>query len=359
MRRVFLTGAATLVGAEVLRALLHRIEVHSIALLMPADETLRTQTLQRLEAFAGPMPRSVSVITGDMRLPRFGLSVEAWKTLASSADIGIHCGQREVPDQNLELARQANVAPVENWIYLLERNPSLRLHHLSTALVGGARRGLFTEFDLDCGQRFHNAFEHSKFEAETRLRESSVTDRVAVYRPSHVLGCAATGQAFDFGGAYPLLSTIAKAAILPGDARARLDFVPADYVASAIVTLALHNAAGTFHLACGWETSLPVRDAVKLAAGGRGRSRGARLLPRAAAWPLQLAGASSADGLTSRALAFTTARDLLHQGPVFDTYLADLALKPAGITRPAPASWLETATRHAESCAWRSRTPGD
>src|SRR6185436_8965957 len=246
MRRVFLTGAATLVGAEVLRALLHRIEVHSIALLMPADETLRTQTLQRLEAFAGPMPRSVSVITGDMRLPRFGLSVEAWKTLASSADIGIHCGQREVPDQNLELARQANVAPVENWIYLLERNPSLRLHHLSTALVGGARRGLFTEFDLDCGQRFHNAFEHSKFEAETRLRQSSVTDRVAVYRPSHVLGCAATGQAFDFGGAYPLLATIAAASILPGDARARIDFVPADHVASAIVALALDHAAGTF-----------------------------------------------------------------------------------------------------------------
>jgi len=346
MKRVFLTGTASLVGAEILRALLRRHEVHSIGLLMPADEAARTQALQRLEAFTGPLPLSVRVITGDMRLPRFGFSMRAWNALAASIDLGIHCGQREVTDQNLDLARHANVVPVENWIDLLERNASLRLHHLSTAFVGGTRRGLFTEFDLDCGQQFHNAYERSKFEAETRLRESRVADRVAVYRPSHVLGCAATGEAFDFGGAYPLLATIAAASILPGDGRARIDFIPADYVASAMVALALDHAAGTFHLACGWETSLPVRDAVKLAAKGRDRRRGARLVPRVAAWPLQL---------TSDSLAFTTARDLLHQGPVFDTYLADRALRPLGVERPAPAQWLETATRHAALRAWKPR----
>jgi len=355
MKRVFLTGAASLVGAEVLSRLLRRNDVDSIGLLLSANDEVRTKDLQRLEAFTGPLPAAVSVVTGDMRLPRFGLSWRTWDALAASIDIGIHCGQREVTDQNLDLARQANVIPVEHWIQLLERNPSLQLHHLSTGFTGGTRRGLFTEFDLDCGQRFHNAYERSKFEAEVRLRGSNAADRVAIYRPSHVLGSAAKGEAFEFGGAYPLLSTMAVASILPGDAKAHIDFVPSDYVASAIVALALTNAAGTFHLASGWESSLPVRQAAELVAKARGRARGARLLPQAVAWPLRIAGTSSADGLTSRGLAFTTARDLLHQGPVLDTYLADRALKPLGIWRPAPAQWLPAVVDYAESFAWKSR----
>jgi thioester reductase-like protein len=283
------------------------------------------------------MPEFVTTVPCDLRPLRFGLSSRAWDELAASFDLGIHCAQRDVPDQNAALAREANLLPVENWIDLLDRNPALRLHHLSTAFVGGARRGLLTEFDLDCGQLFHNAWERSKFQAEVALRQSGAGDRITVYRPSHTLG-RSTGESLDLGGAYPLLAALSEAWALPGDARARIDFVPADYVGSAMVALACADATGTFHLACGWEDSLPVRTATALAAKARGRSRGARLLPRAVAWPLRL-GSSS--------LAFTTARDLLHQGPVFDTFLSDRALGPLGISRPAPESWLEGAVRRA------------
>src|SRR5947209_3336404 len=194
-----------------------------------------------------------------------------------------------MPDQQLELARRANLLPVESWISLLERNRALRLHHLSTAFTAGTRHGLYTEFDLHCGQEFHNAYEQSKYEAEVRLRESRVSGRVTVHRPSHTLG-PLTGSPFQLGGAYPLLAALAPASLLPGDGRARIDFVPADYVGSAIAALTLAGAAGTFHLACGWHGSLKVKEAALLAANAVGRRKGASLLPRIVAPLLRLGG---------------------------------------------------------------------
>ena len=347
--RIVLTGAASMVGAEVLKVLLQRGDVASIQLLVP-----KGVAVDRLQAYTGSFPAHMTVVEAELQLPRFGFSLPAWDALAQSFDLGIHCAQREVQDQNLDRARQTNVLPVENWIRLLERNPALRLHHLSTAFVGGTRHGLFTEFDLDCGQGFHNAWERSKFEAEVRLRESRASDRVTIHRPSHMLGRTAV---YELGGAYPLLAALAAASVLPGDSRARVDFVPADYVAAAIVAL-LDAAGGTFHHAAGWEASPSVKQAAALAAKGRGRSSGAWLLPRVAAWPLRLIGSATPNGLSTRRLAFTTARDLLHQGPVFDTFRADRALKAldgADVSvRPSPEGWLTDAVRLAEERHWEA-----
>jgi pimeloyl-ACP methyl ester carboxylesterase/nucleoside-diphosphate-sugar epimerase len=349
--RVALTGACSLVGAEVLKELLSRPETGEIRLLMAAEGG----EWERLAAYLGPLPPAVSILACDLRLPRFGLSVDLWEDLANGIDLVFHCAQREAQDQNLELARQANLYPVETWIQLLNRRPELRLHHLSTAFIGGRRRGLLTEFDLNFNQSFHNAWEQSKFEAEVRLRESAVSDRVAIYRPSHTLGRAASGEAIHLGGDYPLLATLAAARILPGDVRARLDVVPADYVAAAMVALAFSGAEGTFHLAGGWEASLPVRRAADLAAL---RPRKVFILPRAAAWPMRFAGLPVCGGLISRRLAFRTARDLLHQGPVFDTYRADLALASTGIRPPAAESWFPAAVRGAEARSWEAPPAG-
>ena len=356
--RILLTGAATLVGAEILKELLLLPGVESILVTLSSEESMRRQEMDRLTAYLGPMPRSAVPLAADLRLPRFGLSPGEWDELALSVDVGFHCAQRESKDQNLELARELNVRPVEAWIDLLGRNPKLRLHHLSSGFIAGTRRGLLTEFDLDCGQNFHNAWERSKFEAEVRLRESEASDRVTIYRPSHTLGRATTGQAFHFGGAYPLISTLAASWILPGDPRARIDFVPADYVAAAIVALAGSEAAGTFHLAGGWKRSLEVRRAGAIIAKACGRSRGPRVIPRGFAWPLHLFGTSSSGGLAGRRVAFTMARDLLHQGPVFDTYLADLALRPLGVV-PPPDNWLERVVRWAEERRWTPRPADD
>jgi len=318
--RILLTGATSSIGAEVLKSLLQRPEVSSIQVLECGGNASAFQ-------FAGT--KAEALPPHSMDLPRFGLSFTDWERFATSFDVAIHCAQRETQDQNLEQARRDNVLPIENWIALLEQNPALRLHHLSTALTAGTRHGLYTEFDLECGQDFHNAYERSKYEAEVRLRESRVSDRVTVHRPSH--------------GPYPLLAILASASMLPGDGRARIDFVPADFVASAIAALAIANATGTFHLACGWHASLTVKQAASIAAKASGRRRGASLLPRIVAPAI--------------GRAFTTARDLLNAGPVFDTYMADRTLPALGVHRPAPETWLENAVRERSWSGGGDRPP--
>jgi pimeloyl-ACP methyl ester carboxylesterase/nucleoside-diphosphate-sugar epimerase len=350
--RIVLTGAATLAGAEVLQSLLQEPGVTSIQLLMPCDEAPRRDQLHRLESFAGAFPQAVSVVDADLTHPRFGFSLAAWERFAASFDAAIHCAQRDTLDQNLAEARNDNLLPVENWIALLEQHPSIRLHHLSTAFTAGTRRGLYTEFDLECGQDFHNAYERSKFEAEVRLRESRVSDRVTIYRPSHIVGHSATGAACQLTGGYPLLATLASASILPGDGRARIDFVPANYVGASMVRLALHGASGTFHLACGWHASPTVKEAAALAAKGLGRRGNAALLPRILAPALRIAGSSNPGELASRQQAFANARDLLNAGPVFDTYLADRELSALGIVRPSPGAFLENVVRVAAARSW-------
>jgi len=351
MKSILITGATTLVGAEIVRELLLCPDVGSLFITVPAEESVRRRDLNRLEAYLGQMPDSIVPIAADSQQPRFGLGRTEWENFASSIDDGFHCEQREIPDQDLALALAFNVRPLESWIELLKTNPNLRLHQLSTAFVAGTRHGLLTEFDLDCGQSFHNAWERSKFEAEVLVRQSPVNDRINIYRPSHMLGRAATGEAIEFGAGYPLISLMAESRILPGDPRARIDLVPADYVAQAMVSLAKAKTAGTFHLAAGWAGSLTVRQVADIAAKASGRSRGPRIIPRGLAWPFRWVGSSPSAGLT-RSLSLRMASDLLHQGAVFDTYLAEMNLRPVGIVPPQPESWLE----HTLSRSWDQKS---
>jgi len=347
-RRILLCGAATLLGAEILRQLCQRTDVEAILLAMPGEDEGK-HYLQSLENYAGKMPSSVRTIAFP---PARG---QPAKEFGRSFDLALNCEQRSIRDDRMDLASAANVGMMENWIEVLKHNPELRLHQVSTAFVGGTRQGLFTEFDLNCGQGFNDAWEQSMFEAEVLVRASEVSEQVTIYRPSHILGRADSGEAFSFEGAYPLIATLASSSILPGDPRARIDLAPVDFVAASIIALARNDATGTFHLACGWHKSISVRDAVDLAGQGKGRTRGARLLPRGIAWPARIAGTRSQRKLAGQGNAFKNARHLLHQGPVFDTYRADMTLAPSGISCPSPADWLETAVRAAESHAWEVR----
>jgi thioester reductase-like protein len=132
--KILITGATTLIGAEIVRELLVRPDVGSLLITMPVEQALQCRHLNRLEAYLGRMPNSIVPIVADTKQSRFGLSQSEWQKLASSIDTGFHCEQRETPDQNLALARASNVRPLENWIELLETNPNLHLHHLSTSL---------------------------------------------------------------------------------------------------------------------------------------------------------------------------------------------------------------------------------
>jgi thioester reductase-like protein len=342
MKRVLLTGAggaSGAIGRRVLATLLRRQDVERIYLLGAEEEELPCGGLART---AGSV--EIRCVLGDLHRPYFGLNEAAFAALGECADVVIHCAERARLDHDLAASRACNVAPVQTLSELLRWTCHTRLIHLSTAWVAGTRRGLFTEFDLACGQRFCNAFEQSKYEAECLLRESEVAERVTIVRRSLVLD--ETGPAMaemmnqaDGSPLGPLLARLAQGRrmLLAGDPLAHLDLVPLGHLAEVLVTLANQPEASgkTLHLVAGWPHSRTLGEIVEMVRGLRahahahgGSSGKVRFVPPALAFLMR----------GQRAFA-----PYLRQRCVFDDFLARALLEPLGLSCPAPETYLAQA----------------
>jgi nucleoside-diphosphate-sugar epimerase len=122
-------------------------------------------------------------------------------------------------------------------------------------MVSGDRKGTYYEDDLEAGQKFHNAYERTKYEAERLVRAAMRQLPITVVRPGIIVGDSRTGEIDKLDGPYYLLVLIAtntSGVRLPllGRSEAALHLVPIDYVVEAAWHVARgETAAGkTFHL---------------------------------------------------------------------------------------------------------------
>jgi thioester reductase-like protein len=146
------------------------------------------------------------------------------------------------------------------------------MSYVSTAFVSGDRPGIICEDELECGQRFENSYEKTKFESEMLVRRLYDEIPIAVFRPSIIVGDSRTGVTSSFNVLYVPLRLIQSGLIkyLPGYASTRLDVVPVDYVCEALtaVTFGSPDIAGkTFHLVVGKDNSPTAGEIVRLAKG--------------------------------------------------------------------------------------------
>jgi pimeloyl-ACP methyl ester carboxylesterase/nucleoside-diphosphate-sugar epimerase len=359
MKRVVVTGAVGLVGAEVVRRLAARPGLELVLLVGAEDQSRAERAVEPLMASLGRPAASLETLAVDLRAPRFGLSLAAWGELAATVDTVFHLAHLESPTLSAAAAQAAHVGPVETWVRFLREAPEARLHHLSTGLVGGTRQGLLTEFDLEVGQGFRNPYERSRHEAERRLRGSACSQRATIARVSHVVGDSVSGEHFADGGAYPLLQALlARPGFVPADPGARIDLVPVDYVADALVAVAEEPsmAGRTFHLVSGWHRSLPVAELLARMGGGRRRSRP---LPPLAAPVLRLAGTLTAGWAAPRGGEFTALSHYLRQTCVFDDFLARAFLVPRGLSCPDPRDYLDRILAVAADPARRVQPPSE
>jgi nucleoside-diphosphate-sugar epimerase len=171
-------------------------------------------------------------------------------------------------------SRAINVAGTEQMLRLAElaqrRGDGLRrLSYVSTAYVAGDHRGTFGEDQLDIGQRFRNAYELSKFEAEERVRAHRDRLPIQIFRPSIVVGEADSGWTPAFNVIYWPLRAFARGAYkaIPARRSTPVDVVPVSYVADAIFELARSDASSgtTYNLAAGDRAST-VGELLELAA---------------------------------------------------------------------------------------------
>jgi thioester reductase-like protein len=287
----------------------------------------------------------VSGVAGDLTEPDLGLSA---LSIVRGVTHVIHCAATVSFDQPLPEARRINVGGTRGVLDLCRRLPALeRIDAVSTCYVAGRCGGLAREADLEHDRGFHNTYEQTKYEAEQLLRAAMRELPIAVHRPSIVVGDSRTGRTGSWKVLYWPMKVLARGwlPIVPYDPLGRLDIVPVDFVASAIIHLT-HDAGAlgrTFHLAAGPGRDTTLGALAERLSGRLGRRRPFRVRPswwrRVIRPGLMLLPSKPLHRTLRSGLVYRPYLELRVQ---FDTTNADAALQPAGIRCPPVLDYIDT-----------------
>ena len=215
---------------------------------------------------------NLAVYEGDISLPDVGLNECARKQIASATDEVWHCAASlSFQEQDREEIYRMNVDGTRHVIDLVKQMPSRRIQHVSTAYIAGDRQDVALETEIHVGQRFKNAYEESKCQAELLIADEQSKGAIvaSVYRPSIVIGDSKSGRATHFHGVYAFIRALwamlqrfrRRMSPQPGPVKVplrvlgvethTLNFVPIDYVVDAMIEISRRpdSAGGTYHLA--------------------------------------------------------------------------------------------------------------
>jgi long-chain acyl-CoA synthetase len=364
---VLLTGATGFVGSELLLRYVRQAGRRVYALVRGRDPGEATQRLRNAIAPLGeelPADRVVAV-PADLERPQLGLDARRRAQLAGEVTDVVHAAASVSFSLPLAESREINVEGtrrVLDFAHLSQRRGGLRrLAYVSTAYVAGAHRGPFAEADLEVGQTFRNPYEHSKFEAERLVRRERRHLPTQIFRPSIVVGEAATGWTGAFNVLYTPLKAFVQGRlpVLPARPSAPVDVVPVDYVADAIVDLADRPADdGTYHLVAGDRTT-SVGELVDLAAAHLDRSAPLVLPPSLYRGLLHPMLKRRAPARRRRALERLEAFfPYFAMDVTYDDHRARAALAASGIEAPPIGSYFGRLIDFAERSHWGNRRIG-
>jgi long-chain acyl-CoA synthetase len=363
---VLLTGATGFLGMELLARYLELTERRIYALVRGVDDrevAARLQnTLRSLFGADHPYAERVVAVRGDITHPDLGL--RGGDGLAERVSEIVHGAALVSFQLGVEASRATNVEGTRRVLEFAERCQERgglrRLSYISTAFVAGEHAGCFSEDELDVGQRFRNAYEQSKFEAERLVAGSRGRLPITVLRPSIIVGERDSGWTASFNVLYWPLRAFARGAYvaLPARRDAPVDVVPVDYVADATFALSQAREAegATFHLTAGAHAS-SVGELVELATAFFERPAPRLIEPalyRRVIHPLLVR--SSRDERYRRALARSEVFfPYFATRVVFDDRRSRVALRGAGIVPTPLHTYFDRLVEFALAAEWGRR----
>lgn len=291
--RTLLTGATGYLGGYALHGLLQRGEPVLALVRARDDAEARARLWTALDLH---LPRDtdaaarwlgerfasgqLAVARGDLRQPGLGLEAAALEDVTSVLHVAASLNRRS-EKVCLDVNLRGGLEVVLVARALLERGRLRRYTHVSTVAVAGRRQAEVV------GEDEAASFERSDFDpyARTKKFAEHLSARllpgasVVIARPSIVLGDSRFPETTQFDMVQAFVR-LAQSPALPFDPAARLDIVPADFVADALVRLHLAERPRhrIYHLAAG--TASPTfREVTDAMSRARGRA-GPVYLPR-------------------------------------------------------------------------------
>ncbi|MCM8594497.1 SDR family oxidoreductase [Accumulibacter sp.] len=359
MSEYFVTGATGAIGSALVPLLLQLPETRLTLLLRAQSADDLASRMDELWRFwripegDDPLRTRVRALRGDVTEANFGLAPEDYRELCAACTHIVHSAGNVRMNLPIEQARRSSVDSARQVVELAHACPKLeKVEFVSTVGVGGRTRGTIPEEWLRDPRQFHNSYEQAKAEAEEVVRaevESGLP--LTVHRPSMVVGDSDSGRIIHFQVFYHLcefLSGRRTFGLSPDFGSARLDVIPADYVARTIVWSSRSKSARgrIIHSCSGPELALPLdplRERVREAF-----ARAGRRLPPVIRLPTPVF--SAILGVVGLLMP-TDARRALRTLPVFLDYLAtaqNFANQPSqqllsavGLPVPAPEQYLD------------------
>lgn len=256
--RVFFTGATGFVGAFMLAELLRMPHVHQIGCLVRAKDSMIG--LQRLRAamakydlWEDRFAEKLLALPGLLEDEFLGLGPERFEEIANWASVVFHLGARVNYTQPYSLHRPANILGTLNVLTLACKGRTKAVHYVSsiscfgpTGFVTGAQRVQEDEALVPHLQAlpYDHGYAQSQWVAEQLLRR--LIDRgfpIAVYRPGFITGHSQTGACNPDDFFSRLIHACQQMKSYPLLPNQRKEFVPVDYVNSAILHIASSRSA--------------------------------------------------------------------------------------------------------------------
>lgn len=265
----FLTGGTGAVGSAIVPLLLSDPNTEVRLLIRADSDEALAQRLDNLVSFWGwsdshEQRDRLKAYRGDAARLNFNLPDSEYAGLVGECTHIIHCAGTVRMNLSIEDARRSAVGSAQETVNfarsLAAEGRLSKFEYVSTVGVAGKRPGALPEIWIDEPRAFHNTYEQAKAEAEEIIR-SAILDEglpVTVHRPSMVIGDSRDGRIIHFQIFYficEFLSGRKTFGFFPDFGEVRLDVIPVDWVAEAIVASSRDVATEgkIFHLCSGPE----------------------------------------------------------------------------------------------------------